>query len=144
MRTFRVRDLLPDKKDWPRQDEAIRNVIAQGEAAMVEIMEELAAPTQKRERKPKRRTDDDLPLFASDEKISEVLMGPGKTREWLAIVPLLEQRGFPSINGLMGGRYIPAVKAFFDREYKVHGELQFREPHRKAELGSWRGKRHPD
>jgi hypothetical protein len=92
----------------------------------------------------KARTFDDLPLFASDEAISEVLMGAGKTKEWLAILPLLERRGFPSIDGLMGGRYTPAVKAFFDREYKVHGELQIHEPHRKAELGSWKGKRHRD
>jgi hypothetical protein len=92
----------------------------------------------------KARTFDDLPLFASDEAISEVLMGAGKTKEWLAILPLLERRGFPSIDGLMGGRYTPSVKAFFDREYKVHGELQIHEPHRKAELGSWKGKRHRD
>src|ERR1700692_458571 len=127
-----LRDNLAIAEGW-RRPETIRSVIAQGEAAVVKIMSELAAPTQKRERKPKRRTDDDLPLFASDEAISEVLMGAGKTREWLAIVPLLERRGFPSIDGLVGGRYLPAVKAFFDREYKIHGELQVHEPHRKAE-----------
>ncbi|SFU68184.1 hypothetical protein SAMN05192541_103581 [Bradyrhizobium arachidis] len=29
----------------------------------------------------------------------------------------------------MVGRYVPAVKAFFDREYKVHGKGQVSKPH---------------
>jgi hypothetical protein len=32
------------------------------------------------------------------------------------MVPLLEGRGFPATDHLIGGRYEPAVKAFFDRE----------------------------
>jgi hypothetical protein len=32
-------------------------------------------------------------------------------------VPLYEREGFPRIDPVMGGRYVPAVKAFFDRQY---------------------------
>src|ERR1700737_116985 len=84
------------------------------------------------------RTIDDLPMFASEETLSNALMGPGKTAEWRQIVPLLERRGFPTIDGLMGGRYTRALKAFFDRESGVHGAAQVSAPHAPAELGSWK------
>jgi hypothetical protein len=88
------------------------------------------------------KTFNDLPLFASDSAISEALMGPGKVREWLAILPLLDRRGFPGIDGLMGWRYTPAVKAFFDREWKIHGSTNIRDPRGGEErLGSWKGRR---
>src|SRR5262249_29487089 len=64
----------------------------------------------------------------------EVVMGPGKTKEWHAILPLLERRGFPSIDGLLGGRYVPAVKAYFDREWHVHGSTSIRDPHGEEKL----------
>lgn len=78
---------------------------------------------------------DQLPLFADEKSLSEAIMGRGRYAEWRAIVPLLEHRGLPKIDALMGGRYWPAVKAFFDREYKIHGEYQIREPHRPATFG---------
>lgn len=83
---------------------------------------------------------DKLPLFASEEAISAALIGPGKTAEWRQIVPLLERRGLPTVDGLLGGRYTPAVKAFFDREYGVHGAAQASAPHAPAELGTWKKK----
>ena len=30
---------------------------------------------------------------------------------------MLEERGLPKVDQLMGGRYVPAVRAFFDRLY---------------------------
>jgi len=85
---------------------------------------------------------DRLPLFASEEAVACALLGPGKVTEWHQIAPLLEKRGFPSIDGLMGGRYTPAIRAFFDREYKVKGEgLVASAPHAPAELGAWKKKR---
>lgn len=53
-------------------------------------------------------------------------------------LPLLERRGLPTVDGLLGGRYTPALKAFFDREYGVHGEDQVSAPHAPAELGTWK------
>lgn len=70
--------------------------------------------TAKRERQV---TFADLPLFASERDIANALMGPGRYSTWRAIAPLLERRGLPTIDGLMGGRYTPAIRAFFDREY---------------------------
>jgi hypothetical protein len=87
----------------------------------------------------KPATLDQLPLFVTEDQLAAAVMGPGKTREWRQIAPLLEQRGFPEIDGLMGGRYLPAVKAFFDREWNVHGGHQVKSPHKSAELtASWR------
>lgn len=36
----------------------------------------------------------------------------------------------------MGGRYVPAVRAYFDREYRVKGEEQISKPHLPAKLGA--------
>jgi hypothetical protein len=87
------------------------------------------------------RTLDQLPAFASEDELATALMGTGKTTAFRQIVPLLERRGFPTIDGLMGGRYVPAVKAFFDREYRVSGAEQVRAPHSPATLGAYHGKR---
>jgi hypothetical protein len=82
---------------------------------------------------------DALPLFVTEEQLAAAVMGPGKTREWRQVAPLLEVRGLPEIDGLMGGRYLPAVKAFFDREWNVHGTHQVKAPHKSAELDApWR------
>ena len=57
-----------------------------------------------------------LPLFATDSIISAALLGPDRVREWRQIAPLLEARGLPKVDQLMGGRYWPAVRAFFDHQ----------------------------
>jgi hypothetical protein len=58
-----------------------------------------------------------LPLFASDDIIGRALLGADRVQEWQQIAPLLEARGLPKIDALMGGRYWPAVIAFFDHLY---------------------------
>ena len=60
-----------------------------------------------------------LPLFASDREIGAVLLGFERACEWKALAPLYERQGFPKIDQIMGGRYVPAVKAFFDKQYGV-------------------------
>jgi hypothetical protein len=69
-----------------------------------------------------RLSVDALPWFADDAAIGQALLGPARACEWKQIAALLEGRGLPKIDPLMGGRYVPAVKAYFDREYRV-GEL---------------------
>ena len=54
-------------------------------------------------------------LYVSEEQIAEVILGPGRLRDWRDRVPILERQGMPRIDPLMGGRYLPAVRAFFDR-----------------------------
>jgi hypothetical protein len=61
-----------------------------------------------------------LPLFAADEAIGMMLLGPGREQEWRQIVILLEARGLPKIDTLMGGRYVRAVVAFFDQQYGLN------------------------
>jgi hypothetical protein len=58
-----------------------------------------------------------LPLFATDSIISAALLGPDRVQEWRQIAPSLEARGLPKVDQLMGGRYWPAVRAFFDHQY---------------------------
>lgn len=61
--------------------------------------------------------NESLPLFASDDAIGAVLLGSERVSEFQAMVPLLEARGLPKVDQLMGGRYVPAVRRFFDRLY---------------------------
>ena len=84
---------------------------------------------------------DALPLFASDEAIGGALLGPGKAGEWSKIAPLLERRGLPKIDALMGGRYTPAVKSFFDAEYRLNVSPSIAMPDGTEDLGSCNAKR---
>lgn len=78
-----------------------------------------------------------LPLFASDEAIGAAVLGEAKAGDWSKIAPLLEQRGLPKVDLLMGGRYVPAVKAFFDHEYRLtDGPLPA--PRGVENLGAWK------
>ena len=58
-----------------------------------------------------------LPLFATDDVIGAALLGPKRVQEWRQIAPMLEARGLPKVDPLMGGRYVPAVRAYFDHQY---------------------------
>jgi hypothetical protein len=58
-----------------------------------------------------------LPLFATDDVIGAALLGADRVQEWKQMAPLLEARGLPKVDALMGGRYVRAVIAFFDHLY---------------------------
>lgn len=60
---------------------------------------------------------DALPLFADDKAIGAALLGPDRAGEFKGQAALLEPKGFPTIDARFGGRYVPAVKAYFDLEY---------------------------
>jgi hypothetical protein len=60
---------------------------------------------------------DQIPLFADDKALGAAVLGPRRACEWPAIASLLESRGLPKIDALTGGRYVPAVRAFFDHMY---------------------------
>ena len=62
---------------------------------------------------------DELPLFASEYDLAVALLGAARSGAWRDIAPLYERRGLPKIDPLMEGRYVPAVKAFFDSEYRL-------------------------
>jgi hypothetical protein len=59
-------------------------------------------------------TINDIPLYADDEDIGEAVLGWGRRKEFHGLATLLEDRGMPKISPLMKGRYVPAVKHFFD------------------------------
>ena len=56
----------------------------------------------------------DLPLFADDVLQS---VPHNRAAEFKQMAPLLETRGLPKVDQMMGGRYMPAVRAFFDHQY---------------------------
>lgn len=61
-----------------------------------------------------RHSLDDLPLYADDMAIGAAVMGAARAGEWKAIAPLLETKGLPRIDKLHGGRFVPAVKLFYN------------------------------
>jgi hypothetical protein len=85
------------------------------------------------------QTLDDLPLFASEEQLANAILGPGKLVDWRGISKMMEDRGLPYIDAFHGGRYVPAVRRFYDAMYGVNdngGKMPAREPHRPADLNA--------
>jgi hypothetical protein len=91
------------------------------------------------------RSLDALPWFADDDAIGVALLGPGRVAEWKAIAELLERKGLPKVDPYLGGRYMPAVKAFFDRQYGI-GHTDIYQPEGLEDLSVWKrtpkGRRH--
>lgn len=57
-------------------------------------------------------------LFPSEAEVARRL---SQTRaEWKAKAPVLERDGLPRIDALMGGRFWPAVQAYWNRRYGLH------------------------
>ena len=54
-------------------------------------------------------------LFPSEVEIARRLSQT--VAEWRAAVPILEREGLVKVDPLMGGRYWPAILAFFMRRY---------------------------
>ena len=52
------------------------------------------------------RSLDSLPLFAPDNLLGAVLLGPDRVREWRQVAQMLEARGLPKVDQVMGGRYV--------------------------------------
>lgn len=86
----------------------------------------------------KFRVLDHLPLFADDAAIGAALLGSQRAGEWAQFAALLEVRGLPKMDALMGGRYVPAIKAFFDRDYGLLGANSPFAPDGIEELGAWK------
>lgn len=83
-------------------------------------MEDLASTGNPSSPPKKRRpglTFADLPLFATDAELGVALLGRARAALWNRLVQSFEREGLPKNDPLMGGRYVPAVKAFFDRQY---------------------------
>lgn len=81
-----------------------------------------------------------LPAFADDTELGKAILGPKRSGEWRQIAALLEARGLPKIDTLMGGRYVPAVRAFFDCENGLKDRASLM-PDGIEDLGAWKRSR---
>lgn len=86
------------------------------------------------------RALESLPAFPTDSDLGKALLGPRRAGEWRALAPLLERRGLPKIDPLMGGRYVPAVRAFFDAENGL-GQNRPMQADGVEDLGAWKNRR---
>ena len=68
---------------------------------------------------------DVIPLYPDEETIALLVLGPSRAKEWKAVAVILEREGLPRIDTFMGGRYWPAVRAFFDSKHGL-GNLEAR------------------
>lgn len=58
-----------------------------------------------------------MPLYPREAQIARAVLGPNREGDWAAIATLEERYGLPMIDALYGGRYWPAVLAYFDRRW---------------------------
>lgn len=82
---------------------------------------------------------DRLPLFATDAELAGAILGP-RRGDWSAIAALLETRGLPRVNSLMGGRYVPAVRQFFDADNGILQKVLPSHPDGVENLAAWKTK----
>lgn len=61
-------------------------------------------------------------LYPDEGELALVLLGPERAHMWPAIAQVEERVGLPRVMRQYGGRYWPAVRAFFDRRHSATGE----------------------
>ena len=59
------------------------------------------------------------PLYCTEEQVAAAVLGPGHLPEWQERVPMLERDGLPLVDEVMGGRYLPAVRKYFDQRHGI-------------------------
>jgi len=61
-------------------------------------------------------TMDQMPLYPDEAMIAVAVLGSKRAKQWSSIARFLEDKhGLPRIDELMGGRYWPAVLAYFQQ-----------------------------
>ena len=61
-------------------------------------------------------------LYMSDEDVARHVLGEGKVRQWVSLVPTLEREGLPTIDPLFGGRFWPSVRAWLEHRHGLKRE----------------------
>jgi hypothetical protein len=56
-------------------------------------------------------------LFPDERELALVLLGKDRAHQWPAIAKTEEKAGLPRVSVQYGGRYWPAVLAFYERRY---------------------------
>ena len=77
-------------------------------------------------------------LYPDDRELGRVLLGP-RAAEWPAIAKAEEKAGLPRVSAQYGGRYWPAVRAFYDRRHRLL-EQQSQDNDDEREKESWDGR----
>jgi hypothetical protein len=85
--------------------------------------------------KATRRKANEAALFLREDEI-ERRLGLAKG-EWPPIATVLERHGLPRIDPLLGGRYWPAVRFFFDRRYGI-SNVEVSQPDGEEDLDALR------
>jgi hypothetical protein len=80
-----------------------------------------------------------MSLYLSEKEVAAEVLGLRRSlAEWRGTATILERRGFPKIDPLFGGRYMPAVRRWLDVYNRVefikpvHDQSQEKWPDRKA------------
>jgi hypothetical protein len=61
-----------------------------------------------------------IPLYPDEAMIALLVLGPKRAKEWSRIAVHLENKhGLIRVDGEMGGRYWPAVVAFFRQRHNM-------------------------
>ena len=58
-------------------------------------------------------------LWPDEIELALLLLGPKRAHLWPAIAKAEEKAGLPRVSAQYGGRYWPAVKAFYDRRHRL-------------------------
>lgn len=85
-----------------------------------------------------RLTWETLHLFATDQDIGEVVLGPERKNEFHGLATLREIDGMPKISTFWGGRYKWSVKAFLDADQGLAAVTPARE---NGVKGKWNEKK---
>lgn len=70
---------------------------------------------------PPRKTAEPSCLYPDEKELARVLLGE-RSGQWKTICKIEERHGLPRISPVYGGRYWPAVKAFYDRRHRMLDE----------------------
>lgn len=69
------------------------------------------------------------------EPVTDREEGRARSSEWKGLAPLLEARGLPKFDALMGGRYVPAVDWQYGLAESGHAPVA---PDGKVDWASWK------
>ncbi|MDZ5454440.1 hypothetical protein [Labrys sp. ZIDIC5] len=79
------------------------------------------------------------PLFLDEATVAVFVLGSKEASQWRALAIVLERHGLPKKHPIIGLRYWPAVKAWFDKEYGLGGS-QILKPDGQDNPEAWHAK----
>lgn len=80
-------------------------------------------------------------LYPDETELARVLLGK-RAKEWPAIAKVEERAGLPRVSLQYGGRYWPAVRAFYDRRHQLIEQQSAAADEREGEnFDAWKPRR---